>query len=153
MEYTIDRSGPGASGFDPDHLTALLHTAARAGAALTYAEALNALGHPFSRPRMRALCKLLDDIDTAERGAGRPPLACLVVRASDRLPGQGWWVGRRDYDGTFTGPAAAAYLARHQAAAFAYWAVDRADDFDPATGPAGRTNSQLSSVERALSKR
>ena len=70
---------------------------------------------------MRALCVVLDDIDAAERGAGRPPLACLVVRASDRLPGQGWWVNRRDYRGLFTGPGAAAYVAGVQAEAFAAW--------------------------------
>ena len=108
---------------DPADLTLLLHVAARAGATLTYAEALNALGFAFSRPKMRALCAALDDVDAAERGAGRPGLACLVVRQSDRLPGQGWWVGRRDHDGPFTGPLARAYLDRHQAAAFARWAA------------------------------
>ncbi len=100
----------------------ILYAAARAGCALTYAEVLNALGHAFSRPKMRALCVALDDLDAAERGAGRPPLACLVVRQSDGLPGQGWWLNRRDYNGLFTGPEAAAYVATHQQAAFAYWA-------------------------------
>ncbi len=76
---------------DPADLTPILHAAARAGTALTYAETLNALGFAFSRPKMRALCVALDDVDAAERGAGRPALACLVVRASDGLPGQGWW--------------------------------------------------------------
>ncbi len=82
-------------GIDPTELAAFLHAAARAGTALTYAEALNALGFAFSRPKMRALCVALDDVDAAERGAGRPALACLVVRASDGLPGQGWWLSRR----------------------------------------------------------
>ncbi len=107
---------------DPADVTAILHAAARARTALTYSEVLNALGFAFSRPKMRALCVVLDDVDAAERGAGRVPLACLVVRASDGLPGQGWWLGRRDHDAPFVGPAAAAYLAARQAEAFAHWA-------------------------------
>jgi hypothetical protein len=106
---------------DPDHVTALLQGAARAGHSLTYAEVLNALGHAFSRPMMRALCALLDHIDTGERGAGRPELAVLVVRQSDRLPGQGWWVGESGYRGAWEGPEASAWVRDRQAEAFGYW--------------------------------
>ena len=106
---------------DPADVTAILHAAARTGTALTYSEVLNALGFAFSRPKMRALCVVLDEVDAAERGAGRVALACLVVRASDRLPGQGWWLNRRDHDGLFVGPAAAAYVASRQGEAFAQW--------------------------------
>jgi len=106
---------------DADILAALLQAAARAGESVTYSEALAALGHRFTRPKMRALCKLLDDIDAAECGAGRPPLAVLVVRQSDRLPGQGWWLGQRGYTGAFTGPAAAAWVRARQAEVFAAW--------------------------------
>jgi hypothetical protein len=42
---------------------------------------------------MRALNKTLDAIDTAGMVAGEPELAMLVVRESDQVPGQGWWVG------------------------------------------------------------
>ena len=112
-----------AGGFDTSEVRAVLVGAARAGTALTYAEVLGALGHPFSRPRMRALCVALDAVDAAERGAGRVPLAVLVVRQSDGLPGQGWWLDRRDYNGLFTGPQAAAYVAAHQRAVFAAWAT------------------------------
>lgn len=106
---------------DPGHVAALLHAAARAGESMTYAEVLGHLGHGFTRPRMRALCAVLADVDAAERGAGRPDLAVLVVRQSDRLPGQGWWLGQRGYDGAFTGPAAAAWVRARQAEAFAFW--------------------------------
>ena len=105
----------------PTDLTAILHAAARARTPLTYAETLNALGFAFSRPKMRALCVALDDVDAAERGAGRVALAVLVVRASDGLPGQGWWLGRRDYKGLFTGVEAAAYVAARHAEVFACW--------------------------------
>lgn len=126
---------------DPTDVTAILHGAARARTPLTYAEVLNALGMAFSRPKMRALCVVLDDVDAAERGAGRVALAVLVVRASDGLPGQGWWLSRRGdagngaaengdtasggWAGYFVGPAAAAYVAAAQRAVFDFWA-DRA---------------------------
>lgn len=106
---------------EADVLAALLQAAARAGESVTYSEALAALGHRFSRPKMRALCVMLDDLDTVERGVGRPPLAVLVVRQSDRLPGQGWWLGQRGYTGEFTGPAAMAWVRARQAEVFAAW--------------------------------
>ncbi|WP_226896007.1 ribose-phosphate pyrophosphokinase [Polymorphobacter sp. PAMC 29334] len=106
---------------DPDHVAALLHARARAGESVTYSEVLGALGYAFSRPKMRALCVVLMDVDAAERGAGRPDLAVLVVRQSDRLPGQGWWIGRSDYKGLFVGAEAAAYVAREQRGVFAWW--------------------------------
>lgn len=89
---------------------------------MTYAEVLAALGHRFSRPKMRALCAVLFDVDAAERGAGRRDLAVLVVRQSDGLPGHGWWLRRDDYKGLYIGPDAAAYVAARQAEAFAFWA-------------------------------
>lgn len=119
------RGGAGG-GIDSGEVRAILHAAARAGAALTYAGVLNALGYTFSRPKMRALCVVLDDVDAAERGAGRVSLAVLVVRASDGLPGQGWWLGRRDYKGLFVGPEAAAYVAALQRAVFDHWAASPA---------------------------
>ena len=108
---------------DPDRIAALLYAAAARGEALTYAEVLNAIGFAFSRPKMRALCVALDAIDAGERGAGRPCLAVLVVRASDRLPGQGWWLGQAGYAGLFTGADAARWVAARQAEAFAWWAA------------------------------
>jgi hypothetical protein len=49
----------------------------------------------------------------------------LVVRQSDGIPGQGWWVsgGARDrsYQGAWEGPEAARFIASVQAETFAYW--------------------------------
>jgi hypothetical protein len=104
----------------PD-VRALLIAAARGRRDLSYSEALLALGHRFTRPKMRSLCKLLDAIDVQGRADGEPELAVLVVRESDRLPGQGWWVGRRDAPAAWTGPAAQAYVRQLQAAAFDWW--------------------------------
>ena len=113
-----------AFGLDPREIEALLQASARAGEAMTYADVLNAVGLAFSRPKMRALCKVLDTIDDWARGRGEPELAVLVVRQSDGLPGQGWWTGapdRRGYHGLWEGPEAKAFIAGVQRTTFAYW--------------------------------
>lgn len=110
---------------DLARVRALLIEAARAGEAISYSAMLAALGHRFTRPKMRALCRTLDAIDEAGRAAGEPELAVLVVRESDGLPGQGWWAGGqalvRGHDGPWEGPAARAFVEAIQSEAFAYW--------------------------------
>lgn len=109
---------------DPQEVRAHLVAAARAGTALTYAELLERLGHAFSRPKMRALCKTLTAVDEDAAGAGEPELAVLVVRQSDGLPGQGWWVGSWEthrHGGDWVGPEAERLIRRLQEQAFAYW--------------------------------
>lgn len=103
-----------------------LIAAAREGLALSYSELLHLLGTRFTRPKMRALCKTLDRIDADGAAAGEPELAVLVVRESDGLPGQGWWTGRHDYEGPWTGAAAVGYVRAIQREAFAYWAAKSA---------------------------
>jgi hypothetical protein len=98
---------------------------AQAGESISYSRFLNRLGLPFSRPKMRALCRTLDRIDQDGEARGEPGLAVLVVRESDGLPGQGWWAGWRSEQlpslGDWTGPAARAFVREHQQAAFDYW--------------------------------
>jgi hypothetical protein len=108
--------------FDIDRIEALLRTAAAEGRRVSYSELLLAIGQRFTRPRMRALCAVLDEIDNRAEAAGQPELAALVVRESDRLPGQGWWVARSDYAGAWEGPEARKYLDKVQRVAIAYWA-------------------------------
>ena len=111
--------------FDPAQVRALLIEAARARQVFTYAELLNILGHAFTRPLMRHLCKVLDRIDEDGRAAGEPGLAVLVVRQSDGLPGQGWFVSRTGvYDDLpleWEGPEARRYAQARQREAFDYW--------------------------------
>lgn len=111
---------------DPDEVRAILVAAAQAGESITYSEVLNLLGHPFTRPKMRALCKVLGFVDREGAERGEPELAVLVVRQSDRLPGQGWWVdggaSSHGYDGLWEGPAAARLVQKIQKQAFDYWA-------------------------------
>lgn len=106
---------------DRPRIVGVLQAAAKEGRAVSYSEMLMSLGFRFTRPKMRALCKTLDVIDTEAAASGEPALACLVVREGDGLPGQGWWIGRDDYRGQWEGAEAKAYLARHQQEAFDYW--------------------------------
>jgi hypothetical protein len=110
---------------DPAEVRRLLIESAAAGEAITYSELLNALGHAFTRPKMRALCKVLGVIDDEAAELGEPELAVLVVRQSDGLPGQGWWVAGgamlHGYDGLWTGPEALKLVKRLQRQAFDYW--------------------------------
>jgi hypothetical protein len=122
-EGIVPTDGPGAIA-DVAHVQSLLVAAAKRRESLSYSEILGLLGHRFTRPKMRALCKTLDVIDTAAAAGGEPELAVLVVRETDRLPGQGWWTGAsetRGYSGAWTGPQATALVRDLQDKAFRYW--------------------------------
>ena len=110
---------------DPAEVRAHLVAAARAGEPITYSELLNRLGHEFTRPKMRAWCTVLGAVDEEAAERGEPELAVLVVRQSDGLPGQGWWVAggasSHDYDGLWEGPQAKRLIAELHARAFDYW--------------------------------
>ena len=110
---------------DPEEVRAHLVAAARNGTALTYSELLEHLGYAFSRPKMRQLCAILGDVDRDAEARGEPELAVLVVRQSDSIPGQGWWIGgggrQHGYRGLWEGPEAARFIAAVQAETFAYW--------------------------------
>lgn len=110
---------------DPQEVRAHLVAAARAGVALSYGALLEQLGYRFTRPKMRALCATLGAIDEAAAARGEPELAVLVVRQSDGLPGQGWWVAggarSRGYAGPWEGAEAKRFVASVQAETFAWW--------------------------------
>ena len=111
---------------DAPRIRAILIAAARAGRSVSYSELLGDLGFRFTRPKMRAVCKTLEEVDRLSAAGGEPDLAVLVVRESDRLPGQGWWVGGTalplGYDGPWEGAAAARFIREQQQAVFDYWA-------------------------------
>ena len=110
---------------DAAEVRARLVAAAAAGHPLTYSELLERLGHHFSRPMMRALCKTLAVVDEEAAERGEPELAVLVVRQSDGLPGQGWWIGgtkKHGYTGLWEGPKATKLIRTIQKRAFDYWA-------------------------------
>jgi hypothetical protein len=121
----------------PEEVRLHLVAAAKAGTALTYSEVLERLGYAFSRPKMRALCAILGAVDDDAEARGEPELAVLVVRQSDRLPGQGWWVAggarSRNYLGLWEGPEAKRFIAAVQAETFRWW--QSRDGTDAADGP------------------
>ena len=110
---------------DPAEVRAHLIASAKAGSSITYSQMLGHLGFAFSRPKMRALCAVLGTVDAEAEARGEPELAVLVVRASDGLPGQGWWVAggadNHGHVGAWDGPTARRLVKRLQAQAFQYW--------------------------------
>lgn len=111
---------------DPAEVRTHLVAAAKAGVALSYGELLEHLGYRFSRPKMRQLCAVLGEVDREAELRGEPELAVLVVRASDGIPGQGWWVAAeggaaRGYAGPWEGPDAARFIRAVQQEAFDFW--------------------------------
>ena len=119
-------SGTSGGLTDPAEVRAHLIAAAAAGHALTYSELLEHLGYGFSRPKMRQLCKTLGAVDEEAEARGEPELAVLVVRQSDGLPGQGWWVAgggsNQGYEGPWVGARAERFIRELQQRTFDYWA-------------------------------
>ena len=119
-----DQDGRAGLLADPAEVRAILVASARAGEPITYSEVLTLLGHHFSRPKMRALCKVLAHVDEESGDRAEPELAVLVVRQSDGLPGQGWWISgakQHDYTGPWEGPRASKLIRKLQGQAFDYW--------------------------------
>ncbi|MBH5321192.1 ribose-phosphate pyrophosphokinase [Aurantiacibacter sediminis] len=125
-ESGLSQPGDTSALYDVERIRALLLEAAKRGEAVSYSEMLGKLGFRFTRPKMRTLCRTLDAIDETARANGEPELAVLVVRESDRLPGQGWWTGRTDYRGEWTGREALRHVEKLQQQAFDYWQRRRA---------------------------
>jgi hypothetical protein len=122
----------------------LLVEAAKARRDVSYADLLDQMGHAFSRPKMRALCKTLGAVDDKAVAQGEPEFAVLVVRQSDRLPGDGWWVScaaRLGYEGLWTGPEAVKFIRRLQKKVFDHW-----------SGKPGRSAKRRSKVKRPARK-
>ena len=64
------------------------------GRAISYGEVFHWFGLPFMRFQVGQLTAALTVVDDIQRAQGRPELAVLVVRQSDGLPGQGWWLSK-----------------------------------------------------------
>jgi hypothetical protein len=120
---------------DPAEVRAILVASAKAGESITYGEVLALLGHDFSRPKMRALCVVLGVVDDEAAERGEPELAVLVVRQSDGLPGQGWWVEgakAHGYSGLWEGPDATRLVRKLQRQAFEFWSTSPTGGGGPA---------------------
>jgi hypothetical protein len=98
---------------DIDALEQLLIEAARDRRTLAYSEVLSHFGKRVTPIRVYALCRDLGVVSERNRVRKEPELAVLVVRKTDRLPGEGFFHGAwkdGSYDGPATGPAARAYI-------------------------------------------
>lgn len=109
-----------------------LHEAALAGEPVTYGALLAFFERRVTPINVRALCRDIGHVTSRIEAADGPDLACLVVRASDGLPGAGYFKSLRDsgrYAGADTGPEAEAFVARAQASAqlYARSCAERAD--------------------------
>jgi hypothetical protein len=109
--------------FPVDELEALLILRAKTGKAISYGEVFHWFALPFQRFQVGQLCAALEEVDRLQRGHGRPDLAVLVVRQSDGIPGQGWWLSKNkaDWDGPIEGADAARFVRGIQQQAFDYW--------------------------------
>ncbi|MEZ5864440.1 MAG: hypothetical protein R3D25_10395 [Geminicoccaceae bacterium] len=108
---------------DLDLLEARLLGAALAGRAETYGSLLAFFERRVTPVTVAALCKDLGRVCTRIEALGGPDLACLVVRASDGLPGAGYFTSLREaglYVGEPTGPEAERYIAQAQRRAGAW---------------------------------
>jgi len=108
---------------DLELLEARLLAAAAAGEAVTYGELLAFFERRVTPITVRALCRDIGRVDQRIALAGGPELACLVVRASDGLPGAGYFRWQREqgrYAGPDSGPEAIAFVAAAQARARRY---------------------------------
>ncbi len=97
--------------------------AARAGEPVTYGALLAFFERRVTPVTVRALCRDLGRVCARIEAAGGPDLACLVVRASDGLPGAGYFQSLRTagrYSGPDGGEAAQRFVAAEQARARSY---------------------------------
>jgi len=117
---------------DLDRLERVLVEAARDGRPVTYGRLLAYFERRVTRITVGALCRDLARVERRREGQGWPDLACLVVRRSDGLPGEGYFANLRAegaYDGPALGPAASAFVRERQARATA-WAAAHDDGAD-----------------------
>ncbi len=106
-----------------DALERLLLAAGSRGETLTYGAILRRFGRRVTPVTVAALCRDLGRVCRRVEARGGPDLACLVVRRSDGLPGEGHFAALREegvYRGPGEGPLARRFLADRQRAAFAW---------------------------------
>ena len=114
---------------DLDRLERVLIQAALEERPVTYGQVLAYFGWKVTQITVGALCRDLGRVEERRAAEGWPDLACLVVRKSDGLPGEGYFTAVRSagaYAGPGTGPAAERFVRRRQALA-ARWARARGD--------------------------
>ncbi len=116
---------PAPPPLDTAEVERILRHAAKAGRTVSYGEVLRLLDRSFSRALVRALCRVLGEVDDRASARGEPELAALVVRKADGIPGEGYFASARErgaFDAPRDGPTARALVERRQRRAYRYWA-------------------------------
>lgn len=113
---------------DLDRLERVLIRAALERRPVTYGQLLAYFEWKVTQITVAALCRDLGRVADRRKGSGWPDLACLVVRKSDGIPGEGYFASLRaegSYAGPSLGPAAEAFVRSRQERAFT-WADESA---------------------------
>jgi len=105
---------------DADALERILIQAAREGRTVSYRQLLAMAGRRVGPNNVRALMRVLAEVCRRSEARGEPDLACLVVRESDGLPGEGYFTAEAERGEPLAG-SRQARVARAQQAAFAFW--------------------------------
>ncbi|MEO1092446.1 MAG: ribose-phosphate pyrophosphokinase [Pseudomonadota bacterium] len=105
---------------DADRLERILTDVARAGRSVSYRELLFLFDRRVGPNNVRALMRVLGEVCRRSEARGEPDLACLVVRESDRLPGEGYFAAEAERGEPLEG-SRRARVDRAQATAFAFW--------------------------------
>ena len=113
---------------DIEQLEKVLLRRARERRSVTYGELLAFFERRVTRITVMAICRDIGEVcRRIEAGGGGPEdIACLVVRKSDGLPGEGYFRSLREegsYDGPSSGPQAEAEIARRQEDVFRHVAA------------------------------
>jgi hypothetical protein len=103
-----------------DALERVLVRAAREGRTVSYRRLLAMAGRRVGPNNVRALVRVLSEVCRRSEARGEPDLACLVVRESDGLPGEGYFAAEAAKGGP-RDASRRARVARAQAEAFAFW--------------------------------
>jgi hypothetical protein len=107
---------------DADALERVLVQAAREGRTVSYRRLLAMGGRRVGPNNVRALMRVLAEVCRRSEAKGEPDLACLVVRESDGLPGEGYFAAEAARSEPLHG-SRRARVERAQKAAFAFWAA------------------------------
>lgn len=137
---------------DLDRLERALIRAALDRQPLTYGQLLAFFDRRVTRITVSALCRDLGRVEERRRAEAWPDLACLVVRKSDGLPGEGYFDSlRREgaYAGPSVGPAAQTFLRARQERAFT-WAAAREGRAGAARPGDGQREEVASAASRCM---
>lgn len=103
-----------------DELEQVLIQTAKGKETVTYRRLLALGGRRVGPNNVRALMRVLSEVCRRLEARDEPDLACLVVRESDGLPGEGYFAAEAERGKELMG-SRRARVEKAQAAAYAFW--------------------------------